>query len=279
MFRPLSLRSFRDGFTLLAICCALMFAFIWLRLWIVSQIDFKEAIGMFTKVIPDFIAKMLPVPIEMIATIEGRITFSYEELPVGLLIALWTVTRGSECLAGRLGDGTMEMLLSQPVRRLTLVTSHVAVTVLGVALIALSAWLATAVGIATVDFDDPTTASTYLPAATNLLTVGIFMAGTATLASALGRSRGHAVGIWVGFYVVQITCKILGLLASSMAWLKKFSFLAAYEPTLLTIGLTKDPDKYWPLFWQYNATLLGLGIVAFAIAATIFCRRDVPAPL
>lgn len=279
MFRALAIRSLRDGLTLLASCCALMFGFVWLRLWIVSQIDFNEAIEMFTKVIPDFIEKMLPVPIEVIATIEGRITFSYEELPVGLLIALWTVARGSECLAGRLGDGTMEMLLSQPVRRLTLVAAHATVTVLGVVGICLSAWLATAIGIATISFDEPTSAMIYYPAVTNLFTIGVFMTGAATLASALGRSRAHAVAIFVAFYVVEITCKILGLLASKMAWLKKLSFLSAYEPTLITIGLQNEPAEYWPMFWQYNGILLGLGSLFLVIAATIFCHRDVAAPL
>lgn len=279
MFRALWIRSLRDSLTLLVSCCALMFGFVWLRLWIVSQIDFQEAIGMFTKVIPPFIQKMLPVPIEVIATIEGRITFSYEELPVGLLIALWTVTRSSECLAGRLGDGTMEMLLSQPVRRLTLVTSHASVTLFGLGFISLAAWLATAVGIATIDFDEPTSATIYLPALANLLSVGVFMAGAATLASALARSRTHAVALFVAFYVVEITCKILGLLASKMAWLKKLSFLTAYEPTKLTIGLQQEPAATWPLFWQYNGLLIGLGIMALAVAATIFCHRDVPAPL
>ncbi len=279
MFLPFANRTFRDGLALLLSCCVLMFAFIWLRLWIVSQIDFRVFMGMFPKALPPFIEKMLPVPIEMIATIEGRITFSYEELPVVLLMALWGVTRGSECLAGRLGDGTMELLLSQPVRRLTLITSHVAVTLLGVGLLALVAWVATAVGIATIDFDEPTTARTYTAAAVNLLSVGFFMTGVATLASALGRSRAHAVAIFVTFYVVEITCKILGLIASNMAWLKKFSFLSAYEPTLLTIGLVKEPAEYWPLFWQYNGILLGLGALAFVISAAIFCNRDVPAPL
>jgi len=279
MFLTLFFRSFRDACVLLASCCALMFAFIWLRLWIVSQIDFREAIGLFHRVVPEFIEKMLPVPIEVIATIEGRIAFSYEELPVGLLMALWTVTRGSECLAGRLGDGTMEMLLAQPVRRRTMVTSHVAVTVLGVAMIALAAWLGTVVGIATIDFDEPSAARVYLPAAANLFSIGVFMAGAATLASALGGSRAHAVAIFVAFYVVEITCKILGLLASRMAWLKKLTFLAAYEPTILTIGLQRTPEQHWPLFWQYNAILLGLGIASLVVAMTIFCHRDVPAPL
>ena len=35
----------------------------------------------------------------------GASAFSYEELPVILLMGLWTVTRGSDCLAGRVGSG------------------------------------------------------------------------------------------------------------------------------------------------------------------------------
>ncbi len=257
----------------------MMTGFIWLRLWIVSQINFDAATKIFLNVMPKFIQNLLPVPIEVIATIEGRVTFSYEELAVGLLIALWAVTRGSECLAGRLGDGTMEMLLSQPVRRMMLVASHIGVTLLGIALLALSAFLGTALGISTIEFDQPTAAKIYLPAVANLFSVGVCMAGMATLASAVGRSRAEAVALFVGFYVAQIACKVLGLMAVNMAWLKKCSFLSAYEPTILTIGLQNTPTEHWPLFWQYNGVLLGLGAMAFTLAAVIFCHRDVPAPL
>ncbi|MGI9427727.1 MAG: hypothetical protein ACR2NM_03635, partial [Bythopirellula sp.] len=89
----------------------------------------------------------------------------------------------------------------------------------------------------------------------------------------------HAVAIFVAFYVVEITCKILGLLASKVAWLKKLSFLSAYEPPLITIGLQNEPAEYWPIFWQYNGLLVGLSVAALAVATAIFCYRDVPAPL
>ena len=279
MSRALWCQTLRDSLFLLLGCCSLLFGFIWLRLWIVSQIDFAEAANLFTKMLPEFFQRLLPVPIDMIATIEGRVVVGYEELPVGLLMALWTVTRGTECLAGRLGDGTLEMMLAQPVRRLALVMSHSGVTLLGVAAVALAAWLGTAIGIFTVGFDEETSITTYLPATFNLFSVGVFMAGSATLASAIAPSRAQAVAIFVGFYVLEITFKILGLMSSDLAWLKKWTFLSAYEPTQLTIGLKSSPELYWPLFWQTNGLLIGLGLAALAAAATIFCRRDVPAPL
>ncbi|MCG8448900.1 MAG: ABC transporter permease [Pirellulales bacterium] len=279
MNRALLIRTWRDSVFLLLGCCALLFGFIWLRLWIVAQIDFAEAAEWFTRVLPKFFERLLPVSIDKIASIEGRVVFGYEELPVGLLLALWTVSRGSECLAGRLGDGTLEMLLAQPLRRLTLVTSHTGVTLLGVVLVVSSAWLGTATGILTMGFNESTTAITYLPATANLLCIGVLMTGIATLASAVARSRAEAVAMFVGFYVLEITGKILGLMTPDLAWLKKLTFLSAYEPTRLTIGLKSDPAHYWPLFWQYNGILVGLGFASLAIAATIFCRRDVSAPL
>ena len=279
MHRPLWLRSFRDALPLLASCCLLVAGFIWLRLWIAAQIDFAEAANMFTKIMPDFFERLLPVPIDTLVSVEGRVAFGFEELPALLLLALWTVARGTECLAGRLGDGTMEMLLAQPVRRLTLITSHTSVTLFGTALVTLAAWLGTAAGIATLDFNEPTHAVTYLTAASNYFSLGIFLIGAATLASAVARSRAQAVGIFVAFYVVEFTCKIFSLMMPERPWLKQLTFLTAYDPTFLTVGVEKEPAEHWPLLWQCNGILLALGLLGLAISATIFCRRDVPAPI
>lgn len=279
MRRALWLQTFWDSAYLLSGCCALLYGFIWLRLWIVSQINFSEAASMFNKIMPDFFQKLLPIPLDVLTTIEGRVVIGYEELPVGLLLALWTVTRGTDCLAGRLGDGTMEMLLAQPIRRRTLVTSHSGITFLGVGLLALCSLLGTATGIATLEFDQPTVASTYLPATANLFSIGILMMGIATLCSALARTRAEAVALFVGFYVLQITFKIVGLMSAKLAWFKNLTFLSAYEPAKLTIGIKNAPEEFWPLFWQYNAILLGIGVGCWIVATLLFCRRDVPAPL
>lgn len=279
MSQALWIRTFRDSLSLLAGCCALLFGFVWLRLWIVSQINFAEATNLFTKMLPKFFEQLLPVPFDEIATIEGRIVFGFEELPVALLVALWAVSRGTDCLAGRMGDGTLEMLLAQPVRRMTLFTSHSGVTLLGVGACASAAWLGTAAGILTVDFQETTSATVYLPATVNLFSLGTFMVGAATLVSAVAASRAQAVAIFVGFYVLELTCKLLSLMSTDLEWLNKLTFLSAYEPTQLTIGLQSAPAQTWPLFWQTNGTLTALGACALAVAAAIFCWRDVPAPL
>jgi ABC-2 type transport system permease protein len=278
MDRVLYFASLRDGAALLASCCALTTLFVALRVWIASHIEFAAFVTLFSEGLK-FFQKLLPVPIEDLASPLGRVAFSFEEGPTLLLMGLWTIARGTECIAGRVGAGTMEMLLAQPVRRLSVVASHTAGTLTGVAAIAATAWLGAALGTAISKFDAPPAASQLAPAAVNYLGLGVFIAGAATFVSALARSRSQAVGLVIGFYVVQLTLMIMGRLSTEFAWLERLTILSAFEPTLLAIGLVRDPATHWPLFWMYNGWLFGLGALMLAAATAIFCRRDVPAPL
>lgn len=264
---------------MLAGCCCLLLAFIWLRIWIASQIDFQGVIDLFSSgALPAFVLKLLPVPLEALGSPLGRTAFGFEEMPVLLLAGLWAIARGTDNVSGRVGAGQMELLLAQPVSRLGVYASHAAVSLAGVVVLGLAGWLSTAVAVATSHFADPPAFTDYAPAAANLTALTVFLLGVATLAGALAPSRSAAVGWIIGFYFVEVACKIVALLSSSYAWLKKWTFLTAYEPTLLTVGLQSDPDRYRPLFWQYNAMLLGLGVSGLIVAGALFCYRDVPAP-
>jgi ABC-2 type transport system permease protein len=278
MNRTLVMRSVRDNGVLLVSCCTLSFAFVWLRVWVASMIKMETFIRIFAEGL-NFFSKLLPVPIEELASPLGRAAFSFEEGPVILLIGLWAVTRGSDCLAGRLGSGTMEMLLAQPLRRITLVTSHTAVTLVGVLLLGVACWAGLAAGLATSEFDPPPQLWSLAPAVINYLGLGAFLVGGSTFASAVSRTRAQAVAAVMGFYVVELAFMILGRLSPSAAWLENLTILSAYEPTKLTLGVVRDPAANWPMFWQHNGMLFGLGALLWVVAATVFCRRDVPAPL
>jgi ABC-type transport system involved in multi-copper enzyme maturation permease subunit len=271
-------RSLRDSWLLLASCCTMALAFTWLRVWVASQIKVDAFIKFFSESLQIFQA-LLPVPIEELASPLGRVSFSFEELGLLLLLGLWTVTRATDCLAGRIGAGTMEMLLAQPIRRLTLLTTHTWITLGGVLAIGAASWLGVKLGLQFSEFDKAPPWTALAPAATNFVCLGVFITGAATLISALSRTRAQAVGVVIGCYVVELMLMIIGRLNDRFEWMNRLTILSAYEPTLLTIGLNRDPSAYWPLFWQYNATLVGLGVAALAASAAIFCRRDVPAPL
>jgi ABC-type transport system involved in multi-copper enzyme maturation permease subunit len=274
----LVLQSLRDSWLMLASCATLAFGFTWLRVWVASQIKADAFIKFFSESLQVF-QSLLPVPIAEFATPLARVAFSYEEFGLVMLMGLWTITRGSDCIAGRVSAGTMEMLLAQPLRRVSIVASHTLVTLLGVLVIVGTSWLGVRVGLALSEFEETPNWLDIAPGVANFVGLGTFILSFATFVSAIVRTRGHAVGLVIGFYVVQIALMIIGRVSDRFDWLSRLTILSAYEPTLLTLALARDPDAFWPMFWRYNAWLFGLSAVLLLLSAVIFCRRDVPAPM
>jgi ABC-type transport system involved in multi-copper enzyme maturation permease subunit len=278
-------RSLLDSWLLLGGCATLLAVFMAFRIWVAAQINFDAVTALLAGGNFRFLEKMLPVPLEVIASPTGRVAFGFEEFPVVLLAGLWTISRGSESVAGRLQDGTLEMLLAQPIRRATLLASHSAVTLLGVTVLAAAAWAGTAWGIAIADFAAPPPWQRFLPAALNLGGLATFMVGAATFASVVLPSRSRAVGVVVGVLVVELTLLLLARATPAMAWLKAWTILSAYDPTALCVQMTAaDGTGLWPRwdvpdFWIACGWLYGLGAALWAAALWSFAERDVPAPI
>ncbi|MAT70496.1 MAG: hypothetical protein CMJ58_13340 [Planctomycetaceae bacterium] len=270
-------RGLRDAAGMLIACCALMCGFVWFRGWVSSKIEFSALASLLTDAFGSFL-KLLPVPIDQLASPLGRMAFSFEEGPVVLVTGLWAIARGTDVIAGQQGAGTMEMLLAQPLRRITVVTSHLIVTLLGAAAIVSAAWIGTGLGLLVIDMQDEPAWRQFWPAVVNLGGLLVCVAGISTLASALARTRTQAVALVIGFYVIELAFMILGRLVPETHG-ESFTFLTAYDPTRLTLALAEGGAEAASLFIKYNVVLVGLGAGCWAIAAAIFCRRDVPAPL
>jgi ABC-2 type transport system permease protein len=251
----------------------------------------------------------------------ARIAIIYDEPLVVMLMTIWCVSRGSDTVSGELGRGTMEMLLAQPVSRLQVILTPILVTLCGVGLLAMVAWLGTCTGIATASIERPAPGSTwtipftaiqlgasnemqripmntlapyrlFIPPALNYFSLGVFLAGVCTLVSSFDRYRWRTIGIFMGFFILQMLAKLLGMAFETMAGAKKLTFFCAYEPVVMVSTTVGDPKFAWTwLLWDEagnfegigplgcDAILCGLGVLAIVIATTIFCRRDVPAPL
>ena len=269
----------RETRWLLAGCAVLVFSFTWLRVWIGGQIDTPHLQRLFTRIAPDFVKDLLPVPIGFVVSPTGRIALGYDELAVILMMALWSIARGSDVVAGELGRGTLELVLTQPISRIRYLTTHLLVTLLGVLLISAAAWLGTAIGIATVVLNPPAEALVFMPACANLASLGIALVGIATLLSAAATNRSYVVGLVVGFYVIQLTLKIIGLLVEDLRWFKKLSLVSAYEPQVITMLHHMSLPEAWMDTATYCGVLIGVGAACWVAGAMVFVRRDLPAPL
>ncbi len=264
---------------------AFMFVVQWLRVWIASFFSAGAMEGILS-FMPIEVEGLLPVSYTQMATTAGRIAIGYDDPIVLLLVTVWAFARGSDAVSGEVNRGTMEMVLAQPVTRLGVLSSQAIVTLIGAALLAGIALFGTFVGLATVTLDQPAETRVFVPAALNLFAITVFLAGLSTVVSSGTNYRSRTIGIVGGIYAVSMVMKIVGRVVPHWEWLTYISFFTPFEPQLL-VG---DKARAWA-WWVpsgdsfalgglgYASILIGLGLLFYGIAAVVFCRRDLPAPL
>ncbi len=282
MNRLLLKKSILEGRLLLGACMTTMLVFCWTRVWVVSQFD----MGRFETVIEQFREweRFSPVPFEHLVTVTGRIAMAYEEPILILCICLWVIARGSDCISGEIGRGTMEMLLAQPVSRVQVLWSQASVTIAGLALLAATSWFGLYLGIQTNTIKETISQTWTVPwlgielpiplaaeevvlrpmadkvnpadlasAALNVFSLGFFLAGLSTLLSSCDRYRWRTIGLVVGIYIVQLTLKIIGLASDRLAWLGRVTFFTAYDPVRFVSIAVYQPESTWSLVLRDEA--------------------------
>jgi ABC-2 type transport system permease protein len=297
MIYTLLKRRIDEAKWLLAACSIAMIWFCWVRVWLVSRIDtsrFQEILDL----LPSDWQRLISVDVAWLITYEGRIAVAYDELIVFGSVLLWAVARGSDCVSGELGRGTMEMLLAQPLSRLTVLSSQASVTLVGVAVLAFAAWFGTWLGIQTTTVEREVTASwqlpiplpglgseipipfaerkteqvsmsalvdarLYVPASVSLFAFGAMIAGFTTLMSSWDRYRWRTIGIVVALFVVQIIAKLVGMAVEELTWLKYLSAFTAYEPEAFVHIADQMPEFTWSFgVYDVDGNWIGFGPLA-----------------
>jgi ABC-2 type transport system permease protein len=253
---------------------AVMFGFQLLHVWVASQLDL-QLIRDVLNIMPDFMKRVLPVSVDTLASYTGRVAIGYDHPIVAFGIAFWAVARGSDAVSGPLNRGTLETVLAQPVRRVDVLLSNAAITTIGTALMATACWLGTFTSLSLIPKLHDISPLPYIHCAVNLFAYAFFLGGMATLISSADRYRGRTIGIAAAMYVIAVLLKLTGRMAEGFQSLAYFSFLTPYEPQRF-IDPQFDPMA---LAVSYDVPLIALGLACYTIAAVIFTKRDLPAPL
>ena len=267
-------RTWGDQRTLLLALAALWTAFPWIYLWLSAEIPMSD-FQLLLRLIPEDWQRLSGVPLADVATPAGRVALAFVDPVVVLAATGWGITRGSDAVSGQLERGTMEMVLSAPVRRGAVFLSQALATTAGAALLSgvllAAVWSAVALG----PWSGTVTPARFVPAVANVFGLMVCMAGLAAAVSAADSHRWRTIGILCGFYVFSILAKLVGRLSTRYGWVGYLSVLNAYEPQRLVSG---TPES-WAILARYDGVLLGVGLVAYLAGAVIFARRDLPAPL
>ncbi|MDB4339021.1 ABC transporter permease [Rubripirellula sp.] len=245
-------------------CGTTLFAFAWVRVWVVSLLD----MGQFQTILEQFreFEKFAPIDFDALFTYPGRVGMTFDEPIVIFCTVIWCISRGSDVVSGELGRGTLEMTLAQPISRSSLLLSHATVSIAGLIGICLLVWGGVSVGVhftsitetvepATfripwVNIDIPITETspskrslplsdrvdvrTYAASTFHLFCFGVFLLGLASFFSSIDRYRWRTVGAVVSVYVLQLVMFGLGKAAESLQWLLSFTFFSCYKPQKMT---------------------------------------------
>jgi ABC-2 type transport system permease protein len=276
LFQPVLWRlAWREQRVLLISLCVLLSVFGVIYVWLVSRIKLDGLSAFLMNTFKDFEA-LSGVPFEDVATVTGRIALGFVDPVVLLTMTTWAISRGSDLISGELDRGTMELTLAQPLRRMSFFLAKTALSLVGVLSLALCFWGGVSVGIALIHTPaDNVTGWQFWPGVINIIMLGFMILGISSAMSSWDRYRWRTVGIMGGCYATWLLFKILfktgGEHWTWIGWLTPFRW---FEPQLL-IRETAD----WSLQVAYNGMLLLIGLAGYVIAAVVFTKRDLPAPL
>src|SRR3954451_18832278 len=183
MIRALCGKAFSDAKWLFAAFFALMFFFPWLFLWASGKISLPAFTNFLASALPREWQQVWGVPFSQVATPAGRAAIIIVHSLIVFSAAVWTVARGSDCVSGEIGRGTMEMLLAQPVRRTAVFATQSFVTIAGSALLAIAAWCGTALGLRAGRLYESVSPALYIPPAINLFALMVCLGGMTALIS------------------------------------------------------------------------------------------------
>ncbi len=261
-----------DAWRQLVLSALILILFSWVFVWLMSQLE-VDAFAQILAWLPDFLGTLFGVPLNRLGSPAGQLSLLYIHVVTMLVCVGWAVGRGSDTISGEIDRGTMDLILSLPLRRASVIVPPAVVAALGAIVLPGAILLGTRLGLLTTSFSDTVSIRQFIPGAINLSCMIFLMTGVTTLLSSWGRSRWRAISLAVAFYVVSVIIEMVARVWQWGGWLRYCTFSTAFQPHLMIL----KPEETGFFALPYNLTLIGLGLAAYALAAVVLTYRDVPA--
>jgi ABC-2 type transport system permease protein len=183
---------------------------------------------------------------------------------VPIVLAVFAVTSGTGALGGEEANGTLDLLLAQPISRARLTVEKLAgllAATLAVAVLTYAGWL---LSVPFVNID--VGLGDLALATANLVPLTLLLQSLACLASVTLSSRGVATGAVTAFAIASYFGNYMASLVDSLEPLRVVSVFHHYHGTeVLTDGVQ----------WGGLALLLGLYVACSVMCVLAFQRREI----
>ena len=180
-----------------------------------------------------------------------------------LIVVIFTIGAGARAIAGEEESGTLDLLLSAPVRRRQVLATKAA-AIVGSAL-ALAAVAAVAIAVLGPPFDLSVPLGDLLAACTMLALLGLAFGG---MALAIGTATGRRTLALAVAGSLAVLAFIVNAVGPTVDWLRPLRPLSPFR-------WYQDPDVLSGGLHPTNVLVLsGVALVTYAIAQLAFERRD-----
>ena len=220
--------------------------------------DLNEILGDEDSIVRAFIGN-----VEDLASPEGFLTAEMLSFTLPLLFIVFTLWLGTSLLAGEERRGSLEVLLSHPVRRTTMLLQKFAAIVTGTAALAVVVFIGTLVGIVIVDMD--ISLLNVIQAYIGLALLGVTFGALALFVGAWTGKPSTTVGAGGAVGIIGYVANTFGPIVDGLEWSQYLS------PIYYFIG--GDPMANG-LNIAHVGVLVGASAVLVGAAAYLFERRD-----
>ena len=253
----------------LGISAAALFAFGWLGVYFIARGQRQ----MRDRGAQEFIRRMMSSDGGEITT--GMIEVAFWVHPfVWLPIIAWAISRGSLAIAGELERGTLDLILSRPVRRSTYLLSQAATGVVGLLVLGAALVVGNLVGTAVHGIDGPPSALALSRPGLNLAALGFCVFGVTLFFSSLDivrwRSNLIASALAIASFAAWVIASTVPVLRGTdwEKWLYRVSIFTAYNPV--------DAIGRALVLGRHLAVLGGIGSGGILLGLLVFAQRDLP---
>jgi ABC-2 type transport system permease protein len=192
---------------------------------------------------------------------------------VWLPIIVWSISRGSQAVAGEVERGAMDLVLSRPLTRWSYWMANVVAGVIGVLAIPASLLAGHFAGARFNSLAEPPSFGLLLRPALSQAGLGLAIFGVAIVLSGIDRVRWRPIMIATGYVIASFAAWVIGLLPvlEDTGWrpfLQNSSLFTAYNP-VEAVSNYEDWARHAAILWC-------LGAVASIFGFAGFARRDLP---
>ena len=208
-------------------------------------------------------------------------SISYVHPVTQTALCVFAIGKAAGAIAGEIDKGTMELLMAQPLPRRRLILAHLIVDSIAIPLLCGVMWSGTWLGTWMVGFtaeegDLRVNPHAFLPALASAALLLFAVSGLTMAVSAAGRSRNRVLGLAVIIALAMFLVNLVGQLWPPMENVRPFTVFYYYQPQPMIL---KEAWYTIGEVWLRLGVLAALGTVGYGLAAFIFTRRDLPAPL